>query len=213
MTPQIILDCNSLLLERLGQEHSHPRYQWLDGDDHSLWRPMPEYEPDGSYAHDYTCECGVNRSVHSPSCTHLAIKTVRHRLRNPYPWLINRWVLCKWLPPPSRASWAAIMKNSLPYPLSGFYQPVGDQRKTLALLPGVLPTVTVTLEIIEALKTNPTGKELTGQQIDQWRKQEQKTKAKWKEIAKECMPNSDPDKTATSVYRQFAMTEPKRKNK
>jgi len=190
-----IQSLNSLLLERLGSTHGIPNYQWLNGSDNVFLRLMPVYDSSGEIQIDNRCICGTNVTIHGPDC-YITVPQKRLTYRSPWPWLQNRWVFSRFTPD---LMIHGIRNNG------GEWMPVGDQRKTLALLPDCLPDVTVTVEIIDAIRTNPSGKKLSGELIDKWKAQDKKRKERYKELAREAMPLSDPDKTQGSVFRQFSM--------
>lgn len=99
-----------------------------------------------------------------------------------------------------------MFQGSIPYPSRGILLPVGDARKTLALLPGETPDVTVTAEICVALLNNPSGAKLKKELIDYFKDKDRKRKKKYYEIALDAAPANDPDKTQHNLFTQVGYT-------
>lgn len=101
----------------------HPRYQYFYSED--LLTATPIISPDGEPLYEYICQCGVDKSVHSPDCSGIIIAAVKFMQMKTAPTITNKFVLCVYFPPPTPERWAALYGSFRYYPSNGRYIPLG----------------------------------------------------------------------------------------
>lgn len=113
----------------------HPRYQYFWSED--LWTATPLLDADGKPRLEYICNCGVDKAIHDPDCKGITVAAVKFIRMKVDPTLVNVFVLCTWLPPPSEESWAEMYGSFRYYPSEGRYVPItiNNHRHTLPYPP------------------------------------------------------------------------------
>ena len=126
---------NKLLKQELGTTAGRATIQWINSD--VLWydKFLFHRSADPTPVMELLCSCGIDREIHSSSCTGLIVarhKRVRGKM---LPDLINQIVLCEFI-------FAGSDFNSAYFPVTS------ATNQTMALPPGVLPSTDATWEII-----------------------------------------------------------------
>ncbi len=150
LEPKPVRQQNNLLRRELGgTPQGLPLYRWVFSEDVLLTQPMLLFQ-DGQPIYDYLCRCGTNVRVHSAACK-LSVPTPRWERRRICHQEKDQWIFCKWLPPPARSAWDTTLPG-VPYPSEGYYAPVGDAAKTIALVSGTLPFPETTAMLIKCVR-------------------------------------------------------------
>ena len=146
-----------------------PTFAWKWSE--SLITTMQMTDIEGKPQFDYVCGCGVNVDKHrkgSPTATLVGVKTAGKRRRKYScfttaravtgrvliaPNIVNKWVLCRWLRPPTEAAWKQSFGSMEDYPRNGTYVPVASNETQMALKDGVVPDERTTWIVIQTIKT------------------------------------------------------------
>jgi hypothetical protein len=81
---------------------------------------------------DYICSCGINKDIHSPTCTSLSVAHARMHMVKVCNTVDHEWVLCRWQVP-NQETWLATYLTLDNYPTGGRYIPlsIGSKLTTL----------------------------------------------------------------------------------
>ena len=112
-----------------------PQLAWFWSED--LLMPDNVLDAAGNPILDYFCACGMNRSVHEPSCTSLSVARARMHMVKVCDTVTRRWVLCRWQVP-NRNTWLEIYLTLDNFPAGGRYIPLSIE-SSLTTLPESSP--------------------------------------------------------------------------
>lgn len=126
-----------------------PTFAWKWSE--SLITTMQMTDIEGKPQFDYVCGCGTNVSVHATEPCFITARAVTGRVLVA-PNIVNKWVLCRWLRPPTEAAWKQSFGSMEDYPRNGTYVPVASNETQMALKDGVVPDERTTWIVIQTIK-------------------------------------------------------------
>jgi hypothetical protein len=154
---RILRRANAILATYGGPQPNIPYLSWCysepDVYDHlapKLWFMSHELDADGQPIHDYYCACGVNRSIHTPTCHSLIAPRIRFTKTKSELTINDSWVCCRWIPPPPESAWIDMYYSLDHYPTQGRYVALSNNGVRVYFHKDNLPM----LERLEAISEN-----------------------------------------------------------
>lgn len=139
---------NDLLAIELGSPMGPAAFAWKWSED--LTTLVQDIGLDGRPQMVGHCVCGVDVATHGPDCKMVIMKSKTKKILVA-PNLFNRWVFCRWMEPPTEATWKAVFGSMEDYPRNGTYVPLTNNNTTLALKPELAPDDRLTRMMISTV--------------------------------------------------------------
>lgn len=140
---------NRLLATELGGAEI-PRFAWKWSEDLEIG--VQVRDRDGRPELEAHCICGLDAPVHRDDCKMVVQKAKTQKILIA-PQIFKRWILCRWLAPPSEELWAVGSGSMEDYPKQGAYIPFSSNQTTLALKEGVEPDERLTWLVIHTVRS------------------------------------------------------------